>query len=543
MLFGCNESSVVFYPQHTITLINPDTKKLSELDLKMWYLKDVFKDSIPGISLLKVFDEMKLKSPEEITVAILDTEIDINHEDLKDKIWNNNDEIPDNNIDDDDNGYVDDYNGWNFIGNGEENIIYSNYELIRIIRKYKSRFENRNLADIEESEKEKFNQYRRAKIVYEKELKSAIEDQEHGVFLAENYPKAKRLLKKFFPSEDYSLNQVDSLYSIYKKDEELGTLIYFMSDFLKYELTEKWIYDYKKGADFRVNKLLNINYVDRAILKDDPDNLADTNYGTGNVSGNLEEFYHGTVVAGIIGAVKNNQIGIDGICDNVRIMPVNISSNGEEHDKDIALAIRYAVDNGAKIINMSFAKNFSLREEWVTDAIKYASEKDVLIVQAASNESVDVDLEPIYPKDTNKKGYEFVDNYITVGATTYNLDKNLRSYFSNYGAKNVDIFAPGSDIFTTEVKNSYGYHSGTSVSAAIVTGVCALLRSNYPRLSASETKEILMKSGISYNITIEIPQEDETLELIPFTQLSKSGKVVNAYNALLMAEQISKSKE
>ncbi|WP_271782351.1 S8 family serine peptidase [Aquimarina algiphila] len=315
-----------------------------------------------------------------------------------------------------------------------------------------------------------------------------------------------------------------------------------MSDFVKYELSEEWINDYKKNADFKVNKILNLDFNEREVLGDNPKDINDKNYGNGNVSGNLNEFYHGTVVAGIIGATRNNNIGINGISNDLKIMSLKISSNGEEHDKDVSLAIRYAVDNGAKVINMSFAKNFSLYQQWVKEAIHYASEKDVLLIHAASNENNNIDVTPIYPNDIDDEGNESVDNFITVGAISNTLNKNFRSYFSNYGKINVDIFAPGDEIFTTEIKNSYGYHSGTSMATAIVTGVSCILRSHYPDLSAFQVKEILMKSGTLYNMDIEIEQKDGTKKMIPFSELSKSGSVVNAYNALLMAEQISKSK-
>ncbi|WP_103864364.1 S8 family serine peptidase [Aquimarina sp. I32.4] len=539
LLVGCSKVKVVHYRQPSIIILDSVSTPISGKVLKNWYQKDIIKDTIPGISLEKVYTELSFSDSKNIIIAVIDTEIDINHEDLKDQIWINNKEIPNNNIDDDSNGYIDDINGWNFIGGKNGNIIYSNYEVVRIIREYQDKFEGKKENEITSSDKEDFSLYQKAKNVYDEQLKLAKEDQEHGNFLFENYPKSKALLKTFFPLENYNLSQVDSLYNVYEHDKELKKLIYFMSDFLEYELSEEWINDYKKHADLKVSKTLNLDFNDREILGDNPKDLNDENYGNGNVSGNLDEFYHGTVVAGVIGATRNNNIGIDGISNNLKIMSLNISSNGEEHDKDISLAIKYAVDNGAKIINMSLAKNFSLHQEWVQEAIHYASEKDVLIIHAASNENTDIDKTLVYPNDIDSKGNEFVDNFITVGSISNKLSKDFRSYFSNYGKTNVDIFAPGDEIFTTEIKNSYGFHSGTSMATAIVTGISSLLRSNYPDLSASQIKEILMKSGTLYNFNVEINQKDESKKIIPFSELSKSGSVVNAYNALLMAEQVS----
>ncbi len=517
---------------------------LTSKELQTWWQKDMATDTIPGISLEKAYQEIlsKKKQGKKVIVAVIDTEVDINHEDLKEQIWINPDEIPNNNIDDDGNGYADDMYGWNFIGTDNENIIYSNYEVVRILRAYKSKFEGKTEEEITPSNKKDFELYQKAKVAYDELLKLAIEDQKHGDFLSLNYPKSKQLLKTFFPKEDYNLHQVDSLYNIYKDDQESRKLLYFMSDFLEYDLSEKWINDYKENADYKITKILNLDFNDRKILGDDPTDINDKNYGSGNVSGNIDSFYHGTVVAGIIGASRNNAIGIDGISNTLKIMSLNISSNGEEHDKDVALAIRYAVDNGAKVINMSFAKDFSMHQDWVNGAIEYASKKDVLIINAGSNESNNVDETPVYPNDVDSQGNEYVSNFIKVGSISNYLDKNFRSYFSNYGKVNIDLFAPGDQIYTTEVKNSYGYHSGTSMSTAVVSGISCLLRSYYPEFSASQIKDILMKSGTLFNIDVQIEQEqeDESQKLVPFSSLSKSGTVVNAYNALLMAEEISR---
>ncbi len=523
-------------------------QKLKEHELKNWYHKDIIEDTIPGISLDKAYRELiKNKKGKEVIVAIIDTKLDIHHEDIKQQIWINTNEIADNGIDDDKNGYIDDINGWNFLGNQSgEDIVYSNFESMRIIRKYDSIFSATSEEEnIEGEYKEQYSLYKKAKELRELELNQIEKDKKYGKFLFETYPKSKKALQKFFPNENYTITQLDSLYNTYKKDSILGPLIYYMADYKKYKLSPKWINNYQKSVESRIKTSLNFEYDERIIIGDTPENLENIKYGNNKVWNDSLPFQHAIKVAGVLAADSNNNKGIKGVFNTVKIMSLCVaSSGGDEHDKDIALAIRYAVDNGAKIINMSFGKPLSMYREWVEDAIRYAESKDVLIVCSAGNDNKEIDQENShFPNDYTDNGVEISNNLVKVGATTYTLNKNFKAYFSNYSAKNVDVFAPGHEIYTTIYNNEYGFISGTSLAAPIVSGVAALLMSHYPDLKASQIKEILMKSGVSYNIDVEIKQEDGTKKPIPFSQLSKSGKVVNAYNALVLAEQISKSKK
>lgn len=215
---------------------------------------------------------------------------------------------------------------------------------------------------------------------------------------------------------------------------------------------------------------------------------------------------------------------------------------GSENDKDVALAIRYAVDNGAKIINMSFGKTLSENPQWIKEAFLYAEMHDVLLVAGSGNNSRDNDIKPFYPIDYDEQtGIEYCKNFIKVGAITSDGDKYFLAYFTNYGKKTVDIFAPGYFLKTTDPIVGYSYRDGTSMSSPIVSGVAALVRSYYPKLKASEVKKIILQSGVSINLNVQVPGEKEGT-LKPFKELSKSGKVVNAYNALLMAKEMSKKK-
>ncbi len=224
-----------------------------------------------------------------------------------------------------------------------------------------------------------------------------------------------------------------------------------------------------------------------------------------------------------------------------KIMPLNISYSGDEHDKDIAMAIYYAVDNGAKVINMSFGKEFSLHKKWVSDAYKYAESNNVLIVHCAGNDSFNVDENPYYPNDVDYENpHEVVDNFINVGATTAKADSTLVASFSNYGKKNVDLFAPGDKIYTTTAGNGYAYDSGTSLAAPMVSATAALIWSYYPKLTAKEVKQIILESGTAYDMDVLIPGGEG--KKAKFSELSKSGKVLNVYNAMQLAEKVSKKK-
>lgn len=298
----------------------------------------------------------------------------------------------------------------------------------------------------------------------------------------------------------------------------------------------------KEYSDYVYDKLnynLNKEFNGRKVVGDNPEDINDKKYGNNIVySKERKDSFHGTHVAGIIGQVRNNKIGGDGVATNVEIMPIRAVPNGDEYDKDIALAIRYAVDNGAKVINGSFGKDYSPHKEWVWEAMKYAESKDVLIILAAGNDGKDVDVEPNYPEDTADKKTELVNNVIKVGAINYNYGTNVVADFSNFGTDNVDIFAPGVKIYATITEGKFKYEQGTSMASPNVAGVAALIRSYYPNLKAAQVKQIIMMSGTPLDFEVAVGENGEKR---PFSKASVSGKIINAYNALKMAEILSKN--
>ena len=510
-----------------------------------WQHLDIEKDTLAGTSLKRAYKEIiKNKKGREIIVAVIDTDIDIYHEDLKSVIWTNKKEVPNNGIDDDKNGYIDDVNGWNFLGNSKGKFVsYANVTPIRILRNLKKAHPNypNFKGNIEDS-----LLYIKAKIQFKKDLED-LEDLKK--YASENLKAYRESLKKVeaqFHKNNFTIDEIDNLYRKCKKENSLFTqdVLTLRSHLRLGKDYGELLKDSIKVQD-KAKTSYNEDYNDRAIIGDNDLDLNDRKYGNNNVFQNAEWTYHGTIVSGVIGANRKNNIGINGFSDQIKIMPIlAVPYGGYENEKDINLAIHYAVDNGAKIINMSFGNTTGDHSDWIKEAFIYAEQHDVLLIAGAGNNSRDNDIKPFYPIDYDEKtGLEYCDNFIKVGAITLDGDKYFLAYFTNYGKKTVDIFAPGYFLKTTypNPKVKYSYRDGTSMSGPIVSGVAALVRSHYPKLTAAQVKQILLDSSVKYNQEVQVPGEKEGT-LKPFKELSKSGGVVNAYNALLMAEEISKKK-
>ncbi|MGH1384459.1 S8 family serine peptidase [Kordia sp.] len=522
-----------------MTVIVPKSNKLTLDDVNVWQHKDIIEDSIPGISLDKAYRELlDTKKGDTIIIAVIDTRLDINHEEIKNYIWTNKNEIPENKIDDDGNGYIDDIHGWNFLAdkNGK-NLFDLNYSYVRFYREYKVKFNGKLESEIHKQDIYDYRLFVSAKKKIQSELNLRKSNISYLDSLKNDGILVFNKLKKIFPNK--SLNQ-DSLDSLQSKDT---TVVNYIKKYSYYLNIREPIDERLESEHKYLNVYLNEEYDDVKLFKDNFNNIRDTNYGNNKVSSDIDIFNHSTQVTGIIVADRNNSIGIKGITNTAKIMPVCISPSGNERDKDIALGIRYAVDNGASIINITFTKDYPLHNDWVISALKHAAKNDVLVVSSSGNDYTDLDTQDSYPNDSKNGESEYVDNFIKVGASWFKLNERMVTHFSNYGKREVDIFAPGKNIYTTLSNNKYKHTDGTSISAPMVSGVAALIRSYYPNLTAAEVKQIIMKSGVSLNIMVNKPSTSKEKELVPFSSLSKSGKIVNAYNALLMAEKVSKKKK
>ena len=523
---GCKSIANISVPTGSTVAVAASAKKLplTDVESKNWQHLDLIKDSIPGMSVDKAYDFLKDKKGTIVVVGVIDSGTDLTHEDLSGNAWTNPKEIAGNGIDDDKNGFIDDINGWNFLGP----IYKENTELTRIIV-------NPAIADVKTAE--------RAKIAYDKTVDEAkMNKLRYGQMLA-GVTNADETIKTHLGKTEYTKEDVLAITSTEPEVVQSVTVANQMFGF-GLESLQQAIDELTKLVETADGLLsgegLKNNY--RTALGDDENTMEVTIYGDNKVGNTIKSEAHGSHVSGIIGAVRNNDKGMNGVANNVKIMAVRAVPDGDEYDKDVALAIRYAVDNGAKVLNTSFGKGYSPKKEWVWDAIKYAASKDVLIVNAAGNDGENIDEELTFPNDSKDLKIEISDNVLTIGAMSSNYDENLPASFSNYGKINVDVFAPGVQIYSTTPENEYQKFSGTSMAAPSTAGVAALVRSYYPKLSASQVKHILMNSGTLITIDVVKPgsqsRENPTGELVPFTDLSVSGRVVNAYNALLMADKM-----
>lgn len=514
------------------------TSDLNEDQLKTWAGSDLVTDTIPGMSVQKAYDEIiKDFQGETVIVGVVDSGVDIEHEDLKNVIWTNEDEIPGNGIDDDKNGYVDDIHGWNFLGN----TIEENLEYVRILKNLKPKYDGKDASDIAEANKEEFALYEKAQKEYDEEYSEISRNVNYYNQLSQQIASARAAVSEKLGKEDFTKEELMAMEAEETSlQQQKGLLLNIMNN--GGEDLDEVASQLQGGIDYyqgRLDSHLNLELEGRKT-GDNPDDLTDTNYGNNDVDGpdpEKADAKHGTHVAGIIAAERNNGIGMNGVARNIKIMAVRAVPDGDEYDKDIALGIRYAVDNGAKVINTSFGKYYSTHPEWVIDAIKYAAKKDVLIVNAAGNDALDMDATRIYPNDqTPDNNEEIADNFLTVGASNFDYGSDLVARFSNYGQTNVDVFAPGTKIWSTTPNNEYEFLQGTSMASPAVAGVAAMIRSLYPKLSAAEVKEVLMKSGLASPQEVMVGGNSDDIR--PFAELSVSGRMVNMYNALIMASKM-----
>jgi len=498
-----------------------------------WQNLDLKKDSVFGMSTEKAYDELlKGKPHQTVLVAVIDGGVDINHEDLKQVIWNNPGEKAGNHVDGDKNGYVEDLHGWDFIGSAKGDVHFDNMEQTRQVRDYMVKYSKVDTNALTGKDLEDFNRFKKMRNDLTDKIKKA--DHTYGIITRVNEildGMVKRMAVTDPGVEDFK-NYVpqDKAESYVKKVlvEHLGGYKN-LADFRKNEIDEG-LKHYGEQLAFHYN----VNFTSRDTVGDNYADSGEHFYGNNDVTG--PDADHGTHVSGIIGAVRDNNIGVKGVANDVAIMSVRTVPNGDERDKDVANAIRYAAGNGAKVINMSFGKSYSYDKKAVDEAVKFAMSKDVLIVHAAGNDNKNKDVEPNYPNRTYADGSGTAQAWIEVGASGPTDDKTLKASFSNYGKNTVDVFAPGVKINSTTPNSTYALHDGTSMAAPAVTGLAALIRSYYPKLTALQVKEIIIKSVVKVDHKVAVKDaEGDGEHRMSFDEFCSSGGIVNAYNALKLA--------
>jgi subtilisin family serine protease len=496
-----------------------------------WFNLDYKTDKVPGVSTEKAYNELlQGKTPSTVVVAVIDGGTEPDHEDLKDVIWVNEKEIPGNGIDDDNNGYIDDVHGWNFIGGKDgRNVGPDNLEVTRFYGAYRAMFEGKEDGDIPAQQQALYQQWRKAFLEMSKS-REQYKPLEEGM----------GEINKFFADVEAQAGG-NTVTSEHVKAVEVKGMANFLQNALAKALEGGKSYDTLKAAMMgrfdEIMKPLKFHYNPdlntREIVGDNYEDGNERNYGNNDVEG--PDGGHGTHVAGIIGAVRNNGTGMNGVSNAVRLMVVRVVPDGDERDKDVANGIRYAVDNGAKVINMSFGKGWSYNKKLVDDAIRYAESKDVLLVHAAGNDAECNDTVPNYPNTKLTDGGR-PNNWIEVGASSWN-DKNVVASFSNFGKEQVDVFAPGVDIYSTVPDSKYDSYDGTSMASPVTAGVAALVRSYYPGLTAPQVKRCIMEGSSPWKAKVLNPTTKKKTKL---KELCVSGGIVNAYNALQIAAGMGK---
>ncbi len=516
---------------------------------KGWHLMDKTTNGYNGISIDKAYEFLKTKKAKSntVVVAVIDSGIDTTHEDLKPILWVNKKEIPGNGIDDDKNGYVDDVNGWNFLGSreGKKNVEQDSYESARVYHAFKGKYEGKEIdpSKLPNEERFEYEMWKRSEKEIVGETKAGTTDLLRRMKNA--YKSAiisDSIVRKAMGKEKYTGKDLDAFTAAETDVKKAKSVLlqFFQGNDAMETSNEEFLEGF---GDYVNSEVKKAEAAEKAptpyrseIVKDNYSDFNDKFYGNNNVQVSNKSALHGTHVSGIIAAVRGNGVGMDGVADNVRIMSLRAVPDGDEHDKDVALAIRYAVDNGAQVINMSFGKSFSPEKYWVDDAVKYAESKGVLLVHAAGNDAKNLDTTFNYPNPVFVKEAKRASNWITVGASGDPKAGGYTAGFSNYGKDEVDVFAPGVKIYATVPGgDTYASLQGTSMASPVVAGLAALILEYYPTLSAQQVKYVIEKSAQNPGEKVINPGSGEEVDL---KEISKSGGVINAYEALKLASTL-----
>ncbi len=520
-----------------------------------WHHLDPATDKAIGISTERAYELLKTapasrlptQPRKPVIVAVIDGGIDQNHEDLKSVLWTNPNEIAGNGKDDDRNGYADDVHGWNFHGGRDgRNMEREQKEETRLYARLKPLYEGKSRASLTPAQQQEYDLWTVVKPYFEQKRAKAEKDyQEDSTYLAEDRDNLQTLKKAF------GVSRLDSalLHRPPTTDTTLLKLArqYYRPMAMRHENDADSLLRYFETFNTQIKARLDYAYNpqanERVIVGDNLADLTERYYGNANLITPLNGrgTFHGTHVSGIIAADRTNALGVKGVADRVQILSVRCIPDGDERDKDVANAIRYSVDNGAKIINMSFGKYFSPEKAIVDEAIRYADRKGVLIVHAAGNDHLDLDSARQYPSPTYLNG-QTIPNMITVGASNRNNDSTLAATFSNYGQQSVDVFAPGVAIWSCDAGNKYRPSQGTSMATPVVAGIAAVLKTYFPNLSPADMKRIILQSAVVYHTLVVKPG---TKQKVDFATLSKTGGIANLYEVvkLAMAEEAITSKK
>ena len=510
--------------------------KMQDNDLKTWYHKDFSTTNVYGVNTDNAYKFLESKGlkPRTVVVGVLDSGVEVDHPGLINNMWKNPNEIPNNGIDDDKNGYVDDIYGWNFIGGKTADVDADNLEVTRMVKKYQPIFEGTDSAKNKANQAkmpEEYAMYQKSKKLFDEKGSEAKQYYHYFSGFNNAIPSivktlngktlTKANLATIKPASQEDSRNLQILNSLVQDAGNVGKTPKEVEELLRKEI-EGALKHYESQA----TKHYNLDFDPRAeIVGDNYDNYNEKHYGNNHYEG--PDASHGTHVSGIIAGLPHGNEAQYGVAHKVaKIMTVRAVPDGDERDKDVANAIRYAVDNGAKILNMSFGKAVSPGKKHVWDAMKYAEKKGVLLVKAAGNENQNIGENEYFPTNFMKQSDEkpFVSNMIVVGASTNN-SQNLRARFSNYNGKMVDVFAPGQEIYSTVPDAKYEYLQGTSMASPVVAGAAAVLWAYMPSLTPQQIKEALVKTVNKSTVNANVDSSAN------FDQISVAGGVIDLYKA------------
>jgi hypothetical protein len=477
-------------------------------------------DGVPGAGIDEAYELLAGRSPaREVIVAVVDGGVDTEHEDLDDVLWTNPGEVPENGLDDDGNGYADDVHGWNFLGgvNGES-VNFDTYEVTRL--------HGACLGDAAGTGTPRPDDDLCAEVAeaHAAELEEMTQLAEQITQIEQVYPIVVQLLRRALGTEP----TIDNVTALAPLDPQLVQARGIYLQLASAGIDEAVLAREGESVRGRLEYGLDTGFDPRPIVGDDYEDLSQRRYGNADVAG--PDPSHGTSVASVVAAERNNGTGLDGAGDGVRIMAIRAVPNGDERDKDVANAIRYAVDNGAHVVNMSFGKDYSPWRDIVEDAIQYAEENGVLLVHASGNDGRDLSQGYNFPEHRHRDA-DTDELWIEVGASGWQSADSLAASFSNYGAAQVHVFAPGVAIYSASPGNEYSPSDGTSVAAPVVSGIAGMLMAYFPDLTAAEVRAIILETAtdVGSNVVARPGAPEET---VPFGELSATGGIVNAAAAV-----------
>lgn len=511
---------------------------LKDKELMTWYHKDFASSKVYGVNTDNAYKYLESKGlkPKSVVVAVLDSGVEVDHPGLKNNMWKNPNEVPNNGKDDDGNGYIDDVHGWNFMGSAKGDIDVDNMEVTRVVKKYKSVFEGENSAENKANQAkmpEEFAMYMQSKEIFNKKSMEARQQYQSiqmvnqfipvMVKLLNGKPFTQETLSAIKPATQQEAIALNVMGNMVNDPEAVGKS---PEDFQKYMEEEMKTYLDYYGQ--QATQQYNLDFDPRAeLVGDNYDDYTEKHYGNNNYEG--PDAGHGTHVAGIIAGLPQGEEIQYGVAHKVaKIMAVRTVPNGDERDKDVANSIRYAVDNGAKILNMSFGKPVSPGKKVVWDAFRYAEKKGVLLVKAAGNDNEDIQNSVHYPTNFKDPADEkpFLKNMIVVGASTKDAE-TLRAGFSNFNSKMVDVFAPGQQIYSTVPDAKYKYEQGTSMASPVVAGAAAVLLAYMPELKPEQIIEALVKTSNKSTVDAALPGDMKAT----FDTISRAGGVIDVRKA------------